>query len=133
MTEATQMKATPESDATNAFFAEFPEAAQQISEESAKGNFDAGFTPAIIEVKFFGLTFLRYENGKLTATRECSKGYVPPFWEICFDEEETALFVLGNGKVLLDRTGDMAALDLLLEQCNFLGQPGSQVLTTRYS
>ena len=100
-------------------YQEFPEIAQQILEESAKGNFDAGFTPTIVEVKFFGLTFLRYENGKLTATRECSKGYVPPFWEICFDEEETALFVVGDGEVLLDRTGDMAELDFLLEQCNF--------------
>ena len=114
-------------------YQEFPEIAQQISEESAKGNFDAGFTPTIVEVKFFGLTFLRYENGKLTATRECSKGYVPPFWEICFDEEETALFVVGDGEVLLDRTGDMAELDFLLEQCNFLAKPGSQVLTNQPS
>ena len=114
-------------------YQEFPEIAQQISEESAKGNFDAGFTPTIVEVKFFGLTFLRYENGKLTATRECSKGYVPPFWEICFDEEETALFVVGDGEVLLDRTGDMAELDSLLEQCNFPAKLGSQVSTTKAS
>lgn len=133
MTGATQMKTTPQSNAAHAFFAEFPEIAQQIMEQSAKGNFDAGFTPAIVEVKFFGLTYLRYENGQLTATRECSKGYVPPFWEICFDEEETALFVLGNDEVLLDRTSDMAKLDFFLEHCAFSDQPGSQILATQYS
>ena len=133
MTEATQMRTTSLSETANALFTEFPEIAQQILEQSARGNFDAGFTPTIVEVKFFGLTFLRYENSKLIATRECSKGYAPPFWEICFDEEETALFVLGDGEVLLDRTGDMAELDFLLEQCNFLAKPGSQVLTNQPS
>lgn len=115
------------------FYQEFPEIAQQIAEQSAKGNFDAGFTPTIVEVKFFGLTYLRYEKGQLTATRECSKGYIPPFWEICFNEEETALFVLGDDEVLLDRTSDMAKLDFLLEQCAFADLPGSQVLATQYS
>lgn len=120
-----QQNRQPISPKALTFYQEFPEIAQQIAEQSAKGDFDAGFTPTIVEVKFFGLTFLRYENGQLTATRECSKGYVPPFWEICFDEEETALFVLGDGEVLLDRTSDMAKLDFLLEQCAFTDQPGS--------
>lgn len=101
------------------FFDEYPEIAQYISEQQAKGNFNAAYTPTIIEVKFSGLTYIRYENGEVTATRNCSKGYKPTFWEVCFDEEESALFVLGK-EVLLDRTGDMAQLDELMAQCSFL-------------
>lgn len=128
-----QQNNQPPSSKALTFYQEFPEIAQQIAEQNAKGDFDAGFTPTIVEVKFFGLTFLRYENGQLTATRECAKGYVPPFWEICFNEKETALFVLGDDEVLLDRTSNMAKLDLLLEQCTFTDQPGSQILATQYS
>ena len=102
------------------FFDEYPEILEQLSEQQNKGNFAAEFTPEIVEIKYSGLTYLRYENGELTATRECSDGYVPPFWEICFDEEETALFVLRDGEVLLDRTANMAELDLEMDKCTFL-------------
>ena len=107
------------SSQVSTFYEEFPEIAQTLSEQREKGNFPAGFTPSIVEVKFYGLTYIRYENGEITATRSCSKDYKPPFWEVCFDEEETALFVLGESEVLLDRTEDMAHLDSLLAQCNF--------------
>ena len=110
------------------FYEEFPEIAQQISEQSEKGNFAAGFTPSVIEVKFNGMTYIRYENGEITASRNCSEGYVPPFWEVCFNEEETALFVLGDNEVLLDRTGDMAQLDSLMEQCSFLDKSENKLL-----
>ena len=108
------------------FFDEYPEIEQYISEQQAKGSFSAAYTPTIIEVKFSGLTYIRYENGEITATRNCSEGYKPTFWEVCFDEEESALFVVGKDKVLLDRTGDMAQLDELMAQCSFLdGMPNS--------
>lgn len=120
------MTTTALSNTVRTFFEEFPEIAQQLSEQREKGNFAAGFTPSVVEVKFNGLTYIRYENGEITASRNCSEGYVPPFWEVCFDEEETALFVLGDNEVLLDRTGDMAHLDSLMEQCSFLDKSANQ-------
>lgn len=105
------------------FFDEYPEIYQQLSEQKTKGDFSAEFTPEIVEIKYSGLTYLRYERGELTATRECSEGYVPPFWEVCFDEDETALFALGDGEVLLDRTAGMAELDLEMDKCTFSTTP----------
>ena len=122
------MTKTPLSNSVRTFFEEFPEIAQQLSEQSEKGNFAAGFTPSVVEVKFTGMTYIRYEDGEITASRNCSEGYVPPFWEVCFNEEETALFVLGSNEVLLDRTGDMAHLDSLMEQCSFLDKAANQPL-----
>ena len=110
------------------FYEEFPEIAQHLAEERKKGNFPAGYTPSSIAVKFYGLTYIRYESGEITALRNCSADYEPPFWEICFDDEETALFVLGKGEVLLDRTGDMAHLDEVMKQCSFLDKSQSQSL-----
>lgn len=112
------MKTVLLSDNARTFFDEMPELAQCLTEQSKKGNLQAAFTPSVVEIKFAGLTYIRYENGEIVATRPCAKDYVPEFWEVCFDEEETALFVLGK-EVLLDRTGDMAQLDLLLNQCQF--------------
>lgn len=111
------------SQKAHTFFDEYPEMYQRLSEEEEKGNFEAEFTPEVVEIKYEGLTYLRYEYGELTATRECSEGYLPPFWEICFDEEETALFVLGDGEVILDRTTDMAELDMEMNKCTFLTSP----------
>lgn len=116
------------SSQASTFYEEFPEIAEQLSEQRNKGNFAAGFTPSVVEVKFNGLTYIRYENGEITASRNCSEGYVPPFWEVCFNEEETALFVLGDNEVLLDRTGDMALLDNLIDQCSFLDVSENQPL-----
>lgn len=113
------MKETALPSTTQLFLDEYPEISQYLSEQQAKGNFNAAYTPTVIEVKFSGLTYIRYENGEITATRSCSEDYKPTFWEVCFDEEETALFVLGK-EVLLDRTGDMAQLDELMAQCSFL-------------
>ncbi|MFK8185191.1 MAG: hypothetical protein AB8B99_17605 [Phormidesmis sp.] len=114
------MNNTALSKTTRTFFEEYPDIAKHLTEQRKKGNFDAAFTPLIVEIKFSGLTYIRYENGEITAIRPCSEGYSPPFWEVCFNEKETALFVLGADQVLLDRTGDMARLDSLLNQCSFL-------------
>ena len=102
---------------TSAFFEEEPELRQYIEEQRAKGDLPGEFTPAVVEVKFEGLTYIRYESGEITASRECSEGYVPPFWEICFDENESALFVRHPGEILLDRTAQMSELDEILENC----------------
>lgn len=100
-----------------AFFEEEPELQQYIEGQRAKGDLPGEFTPTVVEVKFEGLTYLRYESGEITASRECSKGYVPPFWEICFDENELALLVLHPGEILLDRTAQMSELDEILDSC----------------
>ena len=105
------------SNAAIAFFEEEPELQQYIEEQSAKGDLPGEFVPTVVEVKFEGLTYLRYESGEITASRECSEGYVPPFWEICFDEDELALFVLHPGEILLDRTAQMSELDEILDSC----------------
>ena len=100
-----------------AFFREEPELQQYIEEQSTRGELPGEFNPTVVEVKFEGITYLRYESGKITASRECSEGYVPLFWEICFDEDELALFVLAPGEVLLDRTAQMSEMDEILKNC----------------
>jgi hypothetical protein len=119
MKNPSRLQTTQLSNAAQAFLVKLPEIKQEILENNARGDFDTDFTPSVVEIKYEGLTFIRYENGEITDIRECSEGYVPPFWEVCFDEEEIALFVFGNGEVLLDRTGQMAEMDVLLEQCTF--------------
>ena len=118
MTTQTAMKSR--SPKILAFFEEYPEIRQYIEEQQAKGPFPGEFTPTVVEVKFLGLTYIRYESGKITASRECGKGFVPDFWEVCFDEEESALFVLTPSEVLLDRTGEMTEIDTILKDCNLL-------------
>ena len=105
------------SKAAIAFFEKEPELQQYIEEQSAKGDLPGEFTPTVVEVKFEGLTYLRYESGEITASRECGEGYVPPFWEICFNENELALFVLHPGEILLDRTAQISELDEILDNC----------------
>ncbi|MBE9062880.1 hypothetical protein [cf. Phormidesmis sp. LEGE 11477] len=100
-----------------AFYEAEPKIQQYIQEQAAKGDLPGEYTPTVVEVKFEGLTYLRYEAGEITASRECSKGYVPPFWEICFDEDELALFVLNPGEILLDRTAQIAEMDEILKNC----------------
>ena len=101
-----------------AFFEKEPELQQYIEKQREKGDLPGEFAPTVVEIKFEGLTYIRYESGEITASRECSEGYVPPFWEICFDEDESALFVLSPGEILLDRTAQMSELDEILGSCN---------------
>ena len=120
MTLLTQLSTKNQSAKVLAFFEEYPEMQQYLEEQKAKGPFPGEFAPTVVEVKFLGLTYIRYESGKITASRECGKGFVPDFWEVCFDEEESALFVLTPGEVLLDRTGEMTEIDAILKNCNLL-------------
>jgi hypothetical protein len=125
MKNLSSLQTTQLSSAAQTFLVNLPEIKQEIIENSARGDFGADFTPSVVEIKYEGLTFIRYENGEITSIRECSEGYVPPFWEVCFDEEEIALFVFGDGEILLDRTGEMAEMDVLLEQCTFFDKSGN--------
>ena len=118
------MKTTTLSKAALNFLDDMPELVEHFNEQEAKGNLPAAFTPSIVEIKFGGLTYIRYERGEIAYARPCAENYTPTFWEVCFNEEETALFVFGK-EVLLDRTGDMAQLDVLLDQCQFLDNSGS--------
>ena len=101
----------------SAFYKAEPEIQQYIQKQAAKGDLPGEYTPTVVEIKFEGLTYIRYEAGKITASRECGEGYVPPFWEICFDEDESALFVLAPGEILLDRTAQIAEMDEILGNC----------------
>ena len=105
------------SRAASAFYEAEPEIRQCIQEQAAKGDLPSEYTPTVVEVRFEGITYLRYEAGRITASRECDEGYVPPFWEIWFNEDELAFFVLGPGEILLDRTIQMTEMDKILENC----------------
>lgn len=96
------------------FFSDNPEIQKYIREQAEKGDFPAEYTPNTVEIKFEGLTYIRYDSGEITASRECTEGYNPPFWEVYFDEDELAIFVLGKGNILMDRTTQMAELDKIL-------------------
>ena len=98
------------------FLNDNPEIKKYLEKQSEKGNFPAEYTPRVVEIKFEGLTYVRYDTGEIVASRECARGYMPPFWEVCF-EEESAFFMLSPNIVLLDRVSDMAELDLILKDC----------------
>ena len=90
---------------------------EHVTRAKEKPPFAAEYTPFLVEILFEDIVFIRYENGNITAIRESKEGYVPTFWEVCLDEE-TALFVIGNGEVVVDRAGDMADLDALMGKFN---------------
>jgi hypothetical protein len=58
-----------------------------------------GYIPAIIEVLFDDVPYVRAEHGVLTFVRPCAPDYHPPFVEYRFDGE-TALFHVGQEYVV---------------------------------
>lgn len=111
------------SEAAIAFFEDRPEMLEHIAKAKEQPPFAAEYTPSLVEVLFNDIVYIRYENDSITAIRESGEGFVPNFWEICFDGE-TALFVVGN-EVVIDRAGEMADFDVLIGKFN--GIPSLEV------
>ena len=89
-----------------------PEIASDLARERKRLPFPAGYRPALIEILFDDLVFVRSEYGQITFLHDCRRNYIPPFMEIRFDEQ-MAMFVI-QGEMVVDRTQHMAALDELL-------------------
>ncbi|MGB3548461.1 MAG: hypothetical protein WBA17_15920 [Saprospiraceae bacterium] len=66
----------------------------------------------MIEILYDDMVYVRSERGCITYSRDCPRNYIPPFMEIRFDGQ-LAMFVI-QGEMVVDRTGQMAALDELL-------------------
>ena len=88
------------------------EIAAALALEREKLPFPAGYQPDIIEILYSDLVYVRSERGRITYLRDCPRDYIPPFMEIRFDDQ-LAMFVI-QGEMVVDRTGQMAALDQLL-------------------
>ena len=91
---------------------EEPEIAANLAEERKKPPFPAGYQPKVIEILYSDLVYIRSEKGRITYLRDCPRNYIPPFMEIRFDDQ-LAMFVI-QGEMVVNRTGQMAALDELL-------------------
>lgn len=91
---------------------EEPEIAADLAVERKKPPFPAGYQPEVIEILYSDLVYVRSERGRITYLRDCARNYIPPFMEIRFDDQ-LAMFVI-QGEMVVDRTGQMAALDQLL-------------------
>lgn len=89
---------------------------EHIAKAKVQPPFAADYTPSLVEVLFNDIVYIRYEHDTITAIRESKEGFVPEFWEVCFDGE-TALFVIGK-EVVIDRAGKMADLDVLMGKFN---------------
>jgi hypothetical protein len=74
--------------------------------------FPAGYTPAVVDVLFDDVLFIRSDRRNLVFLRTCSPHYEPPFVEVRFDDQ-MALFWI-QGEVVVNRTQAMAELDQLL-------------------
>jgi hypothetical protein len=97
------------------FFHDRPEMLAHITRDQTP--FAAEYTPSLVEILFEDIVYIRYEDGSITATRESKEGFAPAFWEACFDGE-TALFVIGDGEIIVDRVQEMAELDVLMGKFN---------------
>lgn len=89
-----------------------PEISADLARERQKPPFPAGYRPALIEILYDDLLYVRSEAARITYLRDCPRNYIPPCMEIRFDNQ-MAIFVV-QGEMVVDRTGYMAALDELL-------------------
>jgi hypothetical protein len=71
-----------------------PEIVAELATARALPPLPPSYIPAIIEVSFDDIPYMRAENGILTYLRQCDPGYQPPFVEYRFDGE-IALFHIG--------------------------------------
>ena len=67
-----------------------------------------GYSPAVIEVLFEDVPYLRSEQGVLSILRECLPDYQPRFIEYRIDDE-TAFFQIG-GEIVVNRLEAIAHL-----------------------
>jgi hypothetical protein len=89
-----------------------PEITSALAIARRKHPFPAGYTPAVVDVLFDDVLFIRSDRGQIVFIRPCSPNYQPPFVEVRFDDQ-MALFLI-QGEVVVNRTQAMAELDHLL-------------------
>jgi hypothetical protein len=98
-----------------------PEITSALKIARRKHPFPAGYTPAVVDVLFDDVLFIRSvgtkplpgeHRGQIVFLRPCSPNYQPPFVEVRFDDQ-MALFLI-QGEIVVNRTQAMAELDQLL-------------------
>lgn len=85
-----------------------PEIVAQLQQERSLPPFAADYQPSVIEERFDGIKYRRWEEGHLVYERPCAANYDPLFVEYCFDEQ-TALFHV-NGEIVVNRIEALAQL-----------------------
>lgn len=89
-----------------------PEITSDLAIVRQRHPFPAGYTPAVVDVLFDDVLFIRSAQGQIVFLRPCSPNYQPPFVEVRFDDQ-MALFLI-QGEVVVNRTQAMAEIDQLL-------------------
>lgn len=85
-----------------------PEIVAELQQARSLPPLPADYQPSVIEERFDGINYRRWEEGHLVYERPCSAKYEPPFVEYCFDEQ-TALFHV-NGEIVVNRIARMAEM-----------------------
>ncbi|MFE4108693.1 hypothetical protein [Almyronema epifaneia] len=89
-----------------------PEITSALAIARRKYPFPAGYTPAVVDVLFDDVLFIRSDRGQIVFLRPCTPNYQPPFVEVRFDDQ-MALFLI-RGEIVVNRVQAMAELDQLL-------------------
>ncbi len=113
----TVLQAWSLSERSIAVLSKEPEIVEELAIARSLPQLPPSYTPAIIEVSFDDVPYMRAENGILTYLRPCDSGYQPPFVEYRFDGE-IALFHIGP-EYVVNRIQGMAEATAL---CGLLNQ-----------
>lgn len=85
-----------------------PEIVAELQQARSLPAFPADYQASVIEERFDGIKYRRWEEGHLVYKRPCEANYEPAFVEYCFDEQ-TALFHV-NGEIVVNRMEAIAEL-----------------------
>jgi len=85
-----------------------PEILEDLAQVRSLPPLPPGYSPAVVEVLFEDLPYLRSEQGVLSILRECLPDYQPRFIEYRVDDE-TAFFQIG-GEIVVNRLEAIAHL-----------------------
>jgi hypothetical protein len=112
MTPALNLEEWSLSASAIALLTQEPEITSALVIARQRYPFPAGYTPAVVDVLFDDVLYIRSDRGNLVFLRPCPPHYQPPFVEVRFDDQ-MALFLI-QGEVVVNRTQAMAELDQLL-------------------
>ena len=83
-----------------------PDILADLAHDRLLPPFPPGYIPAVVEVLFDDIPFLRLEDGQIAYIRDCHRDYQPSFVEYRFDDE-TAVFHV-NGEYVINRIEGIA-------------------------
>lgn len=89
-----------------------PKIIAYLEESLQKPSFKSDYVPRKMDILYDDILFISYRAGQVPYLRAMPENFVIPFTEIRFDDE-IALFMI-RGKILIDRTREMAQIDALL-------------------